>query len=200
MSKNIVRHNATVTRKRRELQNGHRSFVLWFTGFSGSGKSTLAHTVEEQLHQMGCRTYVLDGDNVRHGLCSDLGFSPKDRAENVRRIGEMTRLFVDAGIITLAAFVSPSRSDRQKIRAMIEDGEFIEVYCRCSIEMCEKRDTKGLYRRAREGKIGEFTGITAPYEEPANPDLVVDTENESLMGSVQKVMGLLKTRNLLIEP
>lgn len=200
MSANIVRHNATVTRQRREHQNKHRSLVLWFTGYSGSGKSTVAHTVEEQLHQMGCRTYVLDGDNVRHGLCSDLGFSMQDRAENIRRIGEMAKLLVDAGIIALAAFISPSRNDRQKIRALFEDGEFIEIYCRCPIEACEKRDTKGLYKRAREGKVGEFTGITAPYEEPTNPDLVLDTEHESLMESAQRVLGLLKTRNLLIEP
>lgn len=200
MSKNTVRHNATVTRHRRELQNKHKSFVLWFTGYSGSGKSSLAHTVEEQLHQMGCRTYVLDGDNVRHGLCSDLGFSPEDRAEKILRIGEMAGLLEDAGIITLAAFISPSLNDRQKIRALFEDGEFIDIHCRCSIEACEKRDTKGLYKRAREGKVGEFTGITAPYEEPANPDLVLDTEHESLMESAQRVLGLLKTRNLLIEP
>lgn len=200
MSKNIVRHNATVTRKLRELQNGHRSFVLWFTGYSGSGKSTLAHTVEERLHQMGCRTYVLDGDNVRHGLCSDLGFSPEDRVENIRRIGEMARLFLDAGIITLAAFISPSRQDRQSVRALFAAGDFIEIYCRCSIEECERRDTKGLYKRAREGKIDQFTGITAPYEEPLNPDLVLDTGNESLAASVQAVVNLLRARNLLREP
>lgn len=200
MSKNIVRHNATVTRHRRKLQNKHKSFVLWFTGFSGSGKSTLAHTVEEQLHQMGCRTYVLDGDNVRHGLCSDLGFSSDDRTENIRRIGEMARLFVDAGIISLAAFISPALKDRQTIRSLFAEGDFVEIYCKCSIETCEHRDTKGLYKRAREGKIGEFTGITATYEEPVSPDLVLDTEHESLMECAQRVLVLLKTRNLLIEP
>lgn len=197
MAENITRHNATVTRSRREQQNGHRSFVVWFTGHSGSGKSTLAHTVEEELHQLGCRTYVLDGDNVRHGLCSDLGFSTHDRSENIRRIGEMTRLFVDAGIITLAAFISPSRQDRQRVRALFADNEFIEVYCRCSIGECERRDTKGLYRRAREGKVEQFTGITASYEEPVDPDLTVDTENETLSQSVDAVLEILKARELI---
>lgn len=197
MSSNIVRHNATVTRRRREALNKHKSFVLWFTGYSGSGKSTLAHTVEEQLHQMGCRTYVLDGDNVRHGLCSDLGFSPEDRAENTRRIGEMAKLFVDAGIITLAAFISPARKDRHAIRSLFADGDFVEIYCKCSIEACERRDTKGLYKRAREGKVGEFTGVTAPYEEPVSPDLVVDTERETLTESSLKVIALLKAKKSL---
>ena len=151
--KNIVKHNATVTRSRRELLNKHKSFVVWFTGYSGSGKSTLAHTVEEQLHLMGYRTYVLDGDNVRHGLCGDLGFSDNDRKENIRRIGEMAKLFVDAGMVTLAAFISPAEKDRQSLKNMFNESEFLEIYCKCSIEECERRDVKGLYRKPGKEKL-----------------------------------------------
>lgn len=193
-NKNIIKHNATVTRSRREQQNKHKSFVIWFTGYSGSGKSTLAHTVEEQLHQTGCRTYVLDGDNVRHGLCSDLGFSDSDRKENLRRIGEMARLFVDAGIITLAAFISPTEQGRQYLKQLFADGEFIEVYCKCSLEECERRDVKGLYKKAREGKIAQFTGLTSVYEAPVNPDMVLETDKESLAVSVARVMSLISSK------
>src|SRR3990167_7212689 len=146
-SVNVVWHHATVTRARREAQNGHRGAIIWFTGLSGAGKSTLAHAVEEQLHQMGCRTFVLDGDNVRHGLCGDLGFSTADRVENIRRVGEVAKLFMEAGVIVLTAFISPFREDRNKVRAMVQPGEFIENYCQCPINICEQRDVKGLYKK-----------------------------------------------------
>ncbi len=189
-SKNTVWHNATVTRERRELRSKHKGVIVWFTGLSGSGKSTIAHTVEERLHQMGCRTYVFDGDNVRHGLSSDLGFSEEDRSENIRRIAEMCNLFVDAGVIALTAFISPLHKDRELVRNLLSD-DFLEVYCRCPVEVCEQRDAKGLYRKARAGEIDNFTGISAPYQEPVNPDLLIDTDKESLQESVDKVVKLL---------
>jgi adenylylsulfate kinase len=175
-SSNVVWHNATVTRDRREDQNGHRGGLFWFTGLSGAGKSTLAHTVEEMLYQNGYRTYVLDGDNVRHGLCADLGFSEEDRKENIRRIGHMSMLYVEAGIVVLTAFISPFRADRDNVRK-IAGADFHEIYCKCSLEVCEDRDVKGLYKRARAGEIPEFTGISSPYEEPEFADLTVDTES-----------------------
>ena len=175
-SSNVVWHNATVTRERREDQNGHRGGLFWFTGLSGAGKSTLAHTVEERLHQAGYRTYVLDGDNVRHGLCADLGFSEDDRKENIRRVGHMSMLYVEAGIIVLTAFISPFRADRDNVRK-IAGTDFHEIYCKCSLEVCEDRDVKGLYKRARAGEIPDFTGISSPYEEPEYADLTVDTES-----------------------
>ena len=193
--KNIVKHNATVTRSRREQLNKHKSFVVWFTGYSGSGKSTLAHTVEEQLHLMGYKTYVLDGDNVRHGLCGDLGFSDNDRKENIRRIGEMTKLFVDAGMVTLAAFISSAEKDRQSLKNMFNESEFIEIYCKCSIEECERRDVKGLYMKAREGKIADFTGITYTYEVPTNPDLILDTSIDTLDACVARVIAHITMKN-----
>jgi len=176
-SSNTVWHNATVTRERRESLAEHSGLLLWFTGLSGSGKSTLAHTVEERLHNMGCRTYVFDGDNVRHGLCSDLGFSEDDRKENIRRISEMCNLFLDAGVIALTAFISPSEEDRSKVKQLTGD-DYFEIYCDCPIEVCEQRDVKGLYKRARAGEIKDFTGISAPYDVPKQPDLVVDTSGE----------------------
>ena len=175
-SSNVVWHNATVTRDRREDQNGHRGGLFWFTGLSGAGKSTLAHTVEEKLHQNGYRTYVLDGDNVRHGLCADLGFSEEDRKENIRRIGHMSMLYVEAGIVVLTAFISPFRADRDNVRK-IAGSDFHEIYCKCSLEVCEDRDVKGLYKRARAGEIPDFTGISSPYEEPEFANLTVDTES-----------------------
>ena len=175
-SSNVVWHNATVTRERREVQNGHRGGLFWFTGLSGAGKSTLAHTVEERLHQAGYRTYVLDGDNVRHGLCADLGFSEDDRKENIRRIGHMAMLYVEAGIVVLTAFISPFRADRDNVRK-IAGADFYEIYCKCSLEVCEDRDVKGLYKRARAGEIPDFTGISSPYEEPEFADLTVNTES-----------------------
>ena len=186
-SDNVVWHHATVTRARREAQNGHRGAIIWFTGLSGAGKSTLAHAVEEHLHQMGCRTFVLDGDNVRHGLCGDLGFSAADRVENIRRVGEVAKLFMEAGVIVLTAFISPFRGDRNKVRAMVQPGEFVEIYCQCPVEVCEQRDTKGLYKKARAGEIGQFTGISSPYEAPDSPELVVNTSERSLQDCVQQV-------------
>lgn len=198
-SNNVVWHRATVTRERRELQNGHRSVLLWFTGLSGAGKSTLAHATEERLHQMGCRTFVFDGDNVRHGLCSDLGFSSEERVENIRRIGEMTKLFLEAGVIPLAAFISPFRRDRERVRSLVPKGDFVEIYCKCDLEVCESRDVKGIYKRARAGEIKDFTGISSPYEEPENPELIIETNKLSLDESVEKVLGLLRERRVFDE-
>jgi len=196
-SSNVVWHHATVTRERRAAMNGHRSVMLWFTGLSGAGKSTLAHALEEYLYQNGCRTFTFDGDNVRHGLCSDLGFSDEDRVENIRRVGEMGKLFLEAGVIALTAFISPFRSDREKVRSLVPHGEFLEIYCRCPLEVCEERDVKGLYKRARAGEIKHFTGISSPYEEPEFPELVVDTAKLSLEDSVAKLLGLLRERGVI---
>jgi adenylylsulfate kinase len=173
-STNVVWHHATVTRERREAQNGHKSCVLWFTGLSGAGKSTLAHAVEEQLHQRGCRTFVLDGDNVRHGLSSNLGFSEDDRRENIRRIGEAAKLMMEAGVIAMTAFISPFRSDREAVRKLMPHGDFLEIYCKASLATCESRDVKGLYKKARAGEIKNYTGIDSPYEAPEKPELVID--------------------------
>jgi adenylylsulfate kinase len=188
ISSNVVRHHATVTRERREAMNNHRGAILWFTGLSGAGKSTLAHAVEEHLHRMECQTFVLDGDNVRHGLCGDLGFSAADRVENIRRIGEVAKLFMEAGVIVLTAFISPFREDRNKVRAMVQPGEFIEIYCQCPIEVCEQRDVKGLYKKARAGEIAQFTGVSSVYEPPNAPELVIDTAEMDLHDCVQKVL------------
>jgi adenylylsulfate kinase len=195
-STNVVWHHATVTRARREAQNGHRGAIIWFTGLSGSGKSTLAHLVEESLHQRGCRTFVLDGDNVRHGLCGDLGFSAQDRQENIRRIGEVAKLFMEAGVIVFTAFISPYRADRERVRGMVEHGDFIEIYCDASIEVCEARDVKGMYKKARAGQIVEFTGISSPYEAPENPELILNTGRSELEACVQQVIGELGQRGL----
>jgi adenylylsulfate kinase len=192
---NITWHQADVTRADREKKYGHRAVVLWFTGLSGSGKSTLAHAVEDQLVQRECHTYVLDGDNIRHGLCKDLGFSPQAREENIRRIGEVAKLFNDAGVIALTAFISPYREDRDKARQISGDS-FIEVYVKCDLDVCEQRDPKGLYKKARAGEINEFTGISAPYEEPENAELLIDTSHESLEESAAKVIAFLEQRGL----
>jgi adenylylsulfate kinase len=191
-------HHALVHRPDRQAQNGHRSVVLWFTGLSGAGKSTLAHAVEARLHALKCQTYVLDGDNVRHGLCADLGFTVADRAENIRRIGEVAKLFVDAGQIVLTAFISPFRADRAKVRAMIGDVDFIEIYCRCDMAICERRDVKGLYARARQGMVKEFTGISSPYEAPENAELEIDTGSISLEACVDSVFSLLQKRGVIL--
>jgi adenylylsulfate kinase len=196
-STNVVWHHATVTRERREQANGHKSAVIWFTGLSGSGKSTLAHAVEDQLHARGCRTFVLDGDNVRHGLCGDLGFTIQDRTENIRRVGEVAKLFTEAGVIVLTAFISPLRSDRDRVRNILPHGDFLEVYCAASLDDCEKRDVKGLYKKARAGQIPEFTGITSPYEEPAAAELVVETGTVSLQECSLRVLNLLESRGIL---
>jgi len=193
---NIIYHNATVTRERRNQLNDHKSVVIWFTGLSGSGKSTLAHSVEEELHKLGCRTFVLDGDNVRHGLSSNLTFSDNDRKENIRRIGETAKLMMEAGVIAMTAFISPFREDRDAVRGLLSQDDFIEVYCNASLEGCESRDVKGLYKRARTGEIKNYTGIDSPYEEPTNPELVIDTERESLEESVAKVIDFLQSKGI----
>lgn len=190
-------HCATVTRQRREAQNGHTSVIVWFTGLSGAGKSTIAHATEEALHRLGCRTFVFDGDNVRHGLCADLGFSLDDRSENIRRIGEMSNLFIECGVIALTAFISPFRADRERVRKLVADGDFLEIYVKCSLEVCESRDVKGLYKRARAGEIREFTGISSPYEEPAAPELTLDTTTATIDECVEAVLELLRSRGLV---
>jgi len=195
-SSNVVWHQARVTRTMREQQNGHRGAVLWFTGLSGAGKSTLAHAVEERLHEMGCRTFVIDGDNVRHGLCADLGFSDADRVENIRRVGEVAGLFVQAGVLTLTAFISPFREDRERVRTILGE-DFIEVHCDTSLDVCEARDVKGLYKRARAGEIADFTGISSPYEAPDNPDLRVNTGMDHLDDCVDQVIAWLLKRQVI---
>jgi len=197
-SPNVHWHPRLVTRADRERLNKHRSGVIWFTGLPASGKSTIAHFLERELFERGIRAYVLDGDNIRHGLCGDLGFSREDRRENLRRIAEVCRLMVDAGILVLAAFVSPYREDRRYVRERVGDGAFFEGYVKCSPETCEKRDPKGLYRKAREGKIQGFTGVNAPYEEPEAPDLVLDTEEEDLETCLQKVLRMLSERGFIL--
>lgn len=188
-STNVVWHNATVTKTRREQKNKHRGGLFWFTGLSGSGKSTLAHAVEEQLYQKGFNTYVLDGDNVRHGLCADLSFSDDDRKENIRRISHMSNLFVDAGIIVLTAFISPFRQDRMNARK-IAGADFYEIYCDCPLEVCESRDVKGLYKKARAGQIPFFTGIDSPYEAPDHPELSTKTDSD-LEKSIEEVRDFI---------
>lgn len=194
---NTVYHSATVTRERRNQLNAHKSVVIWFTGLSGSGKSTLAHSVEEKLHKLGCRTYVLDGDNVRHGLSSNLTFSDNDRKENIRRIGEAAKLMMEAGVISMTAFISPFKKDRNLVRQLLPQGDLIEIYCKASLETCESRDVKGLYKRARAGEIKNYTGIDSPYEAPDNPELIIDTESESLEKSVAKVIDFLKSKEVI---
>lgn len=191
-SDNVIWHRATVTRERREKLNGHNACVIWFTGLSGAGKSTLAHAVEEELHQRGCRTFVLDGDNVRHGLSSNLGFSDEDRCENIRRIGEAAKLMMESGLIVMTAFISPFRADREAIRNLMPHGDFLEIYCKASLETCEARDTKGLYKKARAGLIKNHTGIDSPYEQPINPELVIATDTLTLEQSVATVISLLQ--------
>ena len=196
-SKNAVWHPTSVTREMRNQKNGHRSVVLWFTGLSGSGKSTIAHAIEEQLYQQSIQSYVLDGDNVRHGLCGDLTFSEADRHENIRRIGEVTKLLLEAGLIVMTAFISPFRADRESVRKLVGDENFLEIYCQASLDVCEQRDVKGLYKKARAGLIENYTGISSPYEVPENPDLVIDTEIMSLEDSVDLILEYLKMNNLI---
>jgi adenylylsulfate kinase len=184
--------NGYCSREDREKAHGHKGAVIWFTGLSASGKSTIAYIVEKQLHERGCSTYVLDGDNVRHGLCSDLTFCPEDRGENIRRIGEMVRLFVDAGIIVLTAFISPYRQDRQQVRSLLSDGQFLEIHVDCPPEVCATRDQKGIYQKAQAGIIKEFTGISAPYEPPENPELVIQSDEEDAKVAAVKVVELIE--------
>lgn len=194
---NVVWHKPVVTRAMREERNGHRAATLWFTGLSGAGKSTLSHALEEKLFRMGCNTFVFDGDNVRHGLCQDLGFSENDRAENIRRIGELAKLANAAGIIAITAFISPFRKDRDQVRAAMAPGDFIEVYVKCPLEECEHRDVKGLYKKARAGEIADFTGISSPYEAPENPEIVIDTSRQTIEESVETLVAFCRERGLL---
>ena len=196
-SSNIIYHQASVTRQRRNKLNNHRSVVLWFTGLSGSGKSTLAHSLEEKLFQKGCKTFVLDGDNVRHGLNSNLDFSEAGRTENIRRISEVSKLMLESGLIVMTAFISPINKDRSEARQLISNDDFIEIYCKASLETCETRDVKGLYKRARAGEITNYTGIDSPYEVPENPELTIDTDNQSLEGSVSTILSFLKSNGII---
>ncbi len=194
---NITWHEANVVQTDREQLLNQKGCVIWFTGLSGSGKSTLALEVESKLYQRGHLTYVLDGDNVRHGLNKNLGFSPEDREENIRRIGEVAKLFADAGAIAMTAFISPYRTDRDNARDLLDEGRFVEVFVDCPLEVCEARDTKGLYEKARAGEIKEFTGISAPYEEPAQPELTVNTSDQSLEECTANVIALLESKGLI---
>jgi len=193
---NIVWHPGAVTRADREQLNGHRGCTVWLTGLSGSGKSTIAVELEKRLWDRGVRAYILDGDNVRHGLNKNLGFSPADRTENIRRIGEVAKLFTEAGMVAITAFISPYREDRDQVRALMPD-DFVEVLVECPLEVCEQRDVKGLYQKARAGQIKEFTGISAPYEPPAKPELALRTDRQSVDESVAAIVGLLAQRCVL---
>ena len=191
-SSHVIYHQATVTKERRNQLNNHQSKVIWFTGLSGSGKSTLAHALEEKLFNLGCRTFVLDGDNVRHGLNSNLNFSETDRTENIRRISEVSKLMLESGMIVMTAFISPFSKDREQARNLISRENFIEIYCKASLEICELRDVKGLYKLARAGEIKNYTGIDSPYEIPVSPELVIDTDEQSLEDSVSSILSFLK--------
>lgn len=191
-STNITWHESEVTKQDRQQLHGHKSATLWFTGLSGSGKSTISVELEKALFERKKHAFRLDGDNVRHGLNKNLGFSPEDRQENIRRIGEVSKLMVDAGLITITAFISPYREDRDNVRAMLDDDEFIEIYTQCSVEECERRDPKGLYKKARTGEIPEFTGISAPYEEPRNPEITIDTEQLDVKDAVTQILNYLE--------
>jgi adenylylsulfate kinase len=193
-STQVYWHHAQVTRDAREDRQAHRALVVWLTGLSGSGKSSVAHAVEAVLFKKGIRTFVLDGDNVRHGLCGDLGFSENDRKENLRRAGEVCKLFLEAGVVVLAAFISPYRIDRDSVRGLFPHGDFVEIFVNCTIDVCEQRDPKGIYKKARAGEIVGFTGISAPYEAPLNPDLQIDTNLFSLAESVARVVTFLDPR------
>jgi len=197
ISPNAIWHHATINREKREELHNHKSLLLWFTGLSGAGKSTLAHALEDRLYNMDCSTYVLDGDNVRHGLCGDLSFSDQDRKENIRRIANVAKLFTDAGVIVLTAFISPFREDRRLARNLMQHGDFLEVYCNASIETCEKRDVKGLYKKARNGEIPHFTGISSPYETPEKPEIEIKTDQVSLEESVDILIDLLRERGVI---
>ncbi|RAO98583.1 adenylylsulfate kinase [Petrotoga sp. 9PW.55.5.1] len=196
-SENVVWHEGKVKKEDRERLLGQKGVIIWFTGLSGSGKSTIAHEVEERLYQMGKLGYVLDGDNIRHGLNGDLGFSPEDREENIRRIGEVAKLFSQLGIITMTAFISPYRKDRKRVRNLVKEGEFIEVYVKCPLDELKQRDPKGMYEKALKGEIKEFTGISAPYEEPQNPEIILETEKETIEESSKKVINYLKSKKII---
>ena len=196
---NIVWHEPSVTLNDRWQSYGYKSCVLWFTGLSASGKSTVAHELDLTLHKMGVHSYTLDGDNIRHGLNKDLGLSPKDRKENIRRIGEVSKLFVDAGLIVLDAFIAPYREDRRQVRSLFKQGQFIEIFVKCSVSECEKRDPKGLYKKARKGEIQQFTGINAPYEEPEHPEIIVETDKNTKEECVRKILTYLAEKQFIDE-
>ncbi len=197
MSSNIVWHQASIAKEERHNKNKHQSFILWFTGLSASGKSSVANAFARTLFDRGAQSFVLDGDNVRHGLNSDLGFGEEDRKENIRRIGEVSKLFVESGQIVLTAFISPYRADRDLVRSLVGENEFLEVYVKCSVEECEKRDPKGLYKKARNEEIKNFTGISAPYEEPLHPEIIMDTEKHSVEECVKQLTKALIERGLI---
>ncbi|WP_105173135.1 adenylyl-sulfate kinase [Pseudoalteromonas sp. T1lg24] len=194
---NIVWHNYHVEKSARVEQKGHKPCILWFTGLSGSGKSTVANALETALHEMGIHTYLLDGDNVRHGLCGDLGFSDEDRQENIRRVGEVAKLMVDAGLVVLSAFISPFQAERKMVRELVEDGEFIEVFLDTPLAVCETRDPKGLYKKARAGEIKNFTGIDSTYEAPETPEITLDTGANTVADSVNQIIAALKQRQII---
>jgi adenylylsulfate kinase len=194
---NITWHAGTVAREERERLLRQRGVTIWLTGLSGSGKSTIAVAAERALIDRGHLAYVLDGDNIRHGLNKNLGFSPEDRTENIRRIGEVAKLFTDAGLVTLTAFISPYRADRDQVRGLMRDGDFVEVYVDCPVEVCEQRDVKGLYKKARAGEIKEFTGISAPYEEPLRPELTIKTAGQSVEDSAKQIMAHLERAGVI---
>ncbi len=196
-SENIVWYEQIIKQSDREKKNGHKGLILWFTGLSGSGKSTLAVEVEKQLFERGCNTYTLDGDNVRHGLNKNLDFSPEGRVENIRRIGEVAKLFADAGLIVCTAFISPYKRDRDSVRQLIDEGRFVEVFIDCPLAECEKRDPKGLYKKARKGEIADFTGVSAPYEIPERPEITVNTSLETVERSAGKVLEYLDKQGYL---
>ena len=196
-NQNTIWHEPSVYRKDREEMNGHKSVIIWFTGLSGAGKSTIAHALEDRLHKNKVRTFVLDGDNVRRDLCKDLGFSDDDRTENIRRIGEVSKLIMEAGVIILTAFISPFIKDRRIVRELVTNGEFIEVYCDASLDVCESRDVKGLYKKARAGEIPHFTGISSEYEQPKNPEIVLDTENQTVEDSVERIITYLTDKQII---
>jgi adenylylsulfate kinase len=195
--KNVFWHEGKIKKEDREKLLGQKGVIVWFTGLSASGKSTIACEVERRLFEKKKLAYVLDGDNIRHGLNKDLGFSPEDREENIRRIGEVAKLFSDAGLIALTAFISPYKKDRDQVRNLVKKGEFIEVYVKCPIDVLKKRDPKGMYEKALRGEIKEFTGISAPYEEPDNPELILETDKETIDQSVNKVMEYLKAQGII---
>ena len=197
MKENIITHSYQISKKDRQDNNMHKSFLMWFTGLSGSGKSTIANVVEQELYKLGIKTYTLDGDNIRKGINSDLTFAPEDRTENIRRIAEIGNLMVDAGIVTLAAFVSPYKKDRDNIKNIVKDVNFVEVYINTSVEECERRDVKGLYKKARAGEIKNMTGISAPYEAPENPDIEIKTEEKTVEEAVQEIMNYIKPKLIL---
>ncbi|HHY73574.1 MAG TPA: adenylyl-sulfate kinase [Bacillus bacterium] len=196
-STNITWHDSSIAKENRRVQNKHHSFVLWFTGLSGSGKSTIANAVARRLYEQDVKNYVLDGDNIRHGLNRDLGFSDADRTENIRRIGEVSKLFVDSGQVVLTAFISPFQSDRNLVRELLEENEFFEIYVKCPLEDCEKRDPKGLYEKARKGLIPEFTGISSPYEEPVVPELVIESSKFTVDECVNQIINYLSSKKII---